>query len=105
MQHFRKCGRLDYVNIAMKKDPNNSGGKLSMGYGFVRYKLKADAEKALKELQMTVVDGKTLELKRSERALQYVSSLSSLSPTLKENLRYNNNVQNSTDLMSRQQEK
>ncbi|XP_015516900.2 probable RNA-binding protein 19 [Neodiprion lecontei] len=69
-EHFRKCGRLDYVNIAMKKDPNNPGGKLSMGYGFVRYKRKADAEQALKNLQMTSVDGKTLELKRSERALQ-----------------------------------
>ncbi|XP_012255144.2 probable RNA-binding protein 19 [Athalia rosae] len=68
-EHFRKCGRLDYVNIAMKKDPNSPGSKLSMGYGFIRYKLKADAERALKDLQTTVVDGKTLELKRSERAL------------------------------------
>ena len=41
-----------------------------MGYGFVRYKFKADAEKALKQLQMTTYDGKTLELKRSERTLQ-----------------------------------
>lgn len=43
-----------------------------MGYGFVRYKRKADADRALKVLQMTVLDGKTLELKRSERTLTYV---------------------------------
>jgi multiple RNA-binding domain-containing protein 1 len=41
-----------------------------MGYGFVRYKLKIDAERALKELQMRSLDGKSLELKRSERTLQ-----------------------------------
>lgn len=42
-----------------------------MGYGFVRYKRKTDADRALKVLQMTVLDGKTLELKRSERTLTY----------------------------------
>lgn len=40
-----------------------------MGYGFVRYKRKMDTDRALKVLQMTVLDGKTLELKRSERTL------------------------------------
>lgn len=67
--YFDKCGPLHYVSIAMKKDPKNPGAKLSMGYGFVRYKRKADADRALKVLQMTVLDGKTLELKRSERTL------------------------------------
>lgn len=43
-----------------------------MGYGFVRYKRKVDADRALKVLQMTVLEGKTLELKRSERTLTYV---------------------------------
>lgn len=43
-----------------------------MGYGFVRYKRKVDADRALKVLQMTVLEGKTLELKRSERTLAYV---------------------------------
>lgn len=43
-----------------------------MGYGFVRYKRKVDADRALKVLQMTVLEGKTLELKRSERTLMYV---------------------------------
>jgi len=40
-----------------------------MGYGFVRYKRKLDADRALKTLQMSVLDGKSLELKRSERTL------------------------------------
>nr|XP_003699323.1 PREDICTED: probable RNA-binding protein 19 [Megachile rotundata] len=67
--YFSKCGPLSYASIATKKDVKNPGGKLSMGYGFVRYKRKADADRALKVLQMTVLDGKTLELKRSERTL------------------------------------
>lgn len=41
-----------------------------MGYGFVRFMLKASADKALKTLQQSVLDGKSLELKRSERTLQ-----------------------------------
>lgn len=70
LQHFSKYGTLHYATISMKKDPKNPGQKLSMGYGFVRYKLKIDAERALKELQMRSLDGKSLELKRSERTLQ-----------------------------------
>lgn len=69
-EHFTKCGSLHYAMIATKKDPERSGKNLSMGYGFVRYGRKADAERALKELQMTMLDGKTIELKRSERTLQ-----------------------------------
>lgn len=68
-KYFGKCGPLHYATIATKKDPKNPGTKLSMGYGFVRYKRKADTDRALKSLQMTVLDGKTLELKRSERML------------------------------------
>ncbi|KAK9296463.1 hypothetical protein QLX08_009519 [Tetragonisca angustula] len=67
--YFGKCGALHYATIATKNDSKNPGAKLSMGYGFVRYKKKADADRALKVLQMTVLEGKTLELKRSERML------------------------------------
>ncbi|OAD52210.1 putative RNA-binding protein 19, partial [Eufriesea mexicana] len=67
--YFGKCGPIHYASIATKKDVKNPGAKLSMGYGFVRYKRKADADRALKVLQMSVLDGKTLELKRSERTL------------------------------------
>ncbi|KOC62529.1 putative RNA-binding protein 19 [Habropoda laboriosa] len=67
--YFGKCGPLHYATIATKKDPKNPGAILSMGYGFVRYKRKADTDRALKVLQMTVLDGKSIELKRSERTL------------------------------------
>lgn len=67
--YFAKCGPIHYAMIATKKDTKNPGTKLSMGYGFVRYKYKHDADRALKTLQMTVLDDKTLELKRSERIL------------------------------------
>lgn len=67
--YFGKCGALHYATIATKNDPKNPGARLSMGYGFVRYKKKVDADRALKVLQMTVLEGKTLELKRSERML------------------------------------
>ncbi|XP_034949464.1 probable RNA-binding protein 19 [Chelonus insularis] len=68
-KHFSKCGQIHYAAVATKKDSKNPGQKLSMGYGFVRYKYKLDADRALKELQMSELDGKTLELKRSERTL------------------------------------
>lgn len=38
-----------------------------MGYGFVQYYKKEHANEALKNLQVTTLDGKSLELKRSER--------------------------------------
>lgn len=67
LQHFSKCGKVHSVTIAKKKDPRNPGQFLSMGYGFVQYVRKEDANAALKELQSSTLDGKTLELKRSER--------------------------------------
>ncbi|CAL7941010.1 unnamed protein product [Xylocopa violacea] len=67
--YFEKCGPVHYASIATKKDPKNPGAKLSMGYGFVQYKRKTDADRALKVLQMSVLNAKSLELKRSERTL------------------------------------
>lgn len=55
------------MTIARKKDPKTPGQFLSMGYGFVQYYKKEDANEALKMLQVTTLDGKSLELKRSER--------------------------------------
>ena len=45
-----------------------SGNLLSMGYGFVEYKKKKSADKAMKTLQHTTLDGHQLELKVSNRA-------------------------------------
>ncbi|KAK9877154.1 hypothetical protein WA026_016897 [Henosepilachna vigintioctopunctata] len=69
-KHFTNCGKIHYASIATKKDKNNPSVTLSMGYGFVRFKTKDAADKALKSMQQTVLDGKSLELKRSERTLQ-----------------------------------
>lgn len=66
-EHFAGCGRIYSVTIAKKKDPKNPGHFLSMGYGFIQYIRKEHANEALKELQSSTLDGKTLELKRSER--------------------------------------
>ncbi|XP_077290382.1 putative RNA-binding protein 19 [Arctopsyche grandis] len=69
-KHFESCGRVHSVTVAMKKDPHNPGKKLSMGYGFVQFYMKSTTDKALKNLQMSNLDGKQIELKRSERAGQ-----------------------------------
>ncbi|GLH00023.1 Heterogeneous nuclear ribonucleoprotein 87F [Gryllus bimaculatus] len=69
-EHFKKCGRIHDVTVALKKDPKNPGKMLSMGYGFIQFKKKASLEKALKSYQNAVLDGYSLELKRSNRTLQ-----------------------------------
>ncbi|XP_073956712.1 probable RNA-binding protein 19 [Choristoneura fumiferana] len=66
-EHFSSCGKLYNVTIAKKKDPKNLGKFISMGYGFVQYYTKTKANECLKLLQSSTLDGKTLELKRSER--------------------------------------
>lgn len=66
-QHFAQAGQVHNVTIAKKKDPKAPGQFLSMGYGFVQYYKKLEANEALKILQNSTLDGKTLELKRSER--------------------------------------
>jgi multiple RNA-binding domain-containing protein 1 len=68
-KHFESCGKVFYATVATKKDSNDPNKRLSMGYGFVRFLYKSSADKALKTLQQSVLDGKSLELKRSERTL------------------------------------
>ncbi|XP_001807432.1 probable RNA-binding protein 19 [Tribolium castaneum] len=68
-KHFESCGKLAYASVATKKDKNDPSKRLSMGYGFVRFIHKSSADKALKTLQQSTLDGKSLELKRSERTL------------------------------------
>nr|CAD7574502.1 unnamed protein product [Timema californicum] len=68
--HFKKCGPIHYVTVALKKDPKKPGELLSMGYGFIQFKKKASADKALKTLQQSVLEGFSVELKRSNRTLQ-----------------------------------
>ncbi|KAM3965303.1 putative RNA-binding protein 19 [Aphomia sociella] len=65
--HFSECGKIHSITIAKKKDPKNPGQFLSMGYGFVQFYRQQGVNESLKLLQSSTLDGKTLELKRSER--------------------------------------
>lgn len=56
----------------MKNDTKNPGNKLSMGYGFIQFVKQAAADKALKTLQHSMLDAHSIELKRSNRTLQWV---------------------------------
>ncbi|KAI7898836.1 uncharacterized protein BX663DRAFT_538350 [Cokeromyces recurvatus] len=51
--------------INVKADHKNPGKVLSMGFGFIEFNNKANAEKALKAMQGYNLDGHTLELKFS----------------------------------------
>lgn len=65
--HFGKCGMVDICTISKKK-LHNKNELLSMGYGFVQYHIKGDADKALKVLQSTLLDDHKLKLKMSNRS-------------------------------------
>lgn len=56
----------------MKKDTKNPGHFLSMGYGFIQFKKKSSAVKALKILQHSKIEEYSIELKKSNRALMLV---------------------------------
>ncbi|XP_071445939.1 probable RNA-binding protein 19 [Hetaerina americana] len=70
VEHFNKCGKIYSATIAKKKDARKPGELLSMGFGFVQFMKKASADKALKMLQNSSIEGHTIELKRSNRAVQ-----------------------------------
>ncbi len=67
-RHFAAAGALHSASVATKRDAKRPGEVLSMGYGFVQFKRKSAADNCLKTLQRKVLDGHSLELKRSTRA-------------------------------------
>lgn len=69
-QHFKHIGRIHHIQVAMKKDPDDPKSRIPLGYGFIQFKLQKDTEKALKIMQITNIDGNSVELKRSDRTLQ-----------------------------------
>lgn len=69
-EHFRKLGAIHMIQVAMKKDPENAQNRISLGYGFIQFKRKSVAEKALSIMQFTTIEGNKVELKRSDRVLQ-----------------------------------
>lgn len=56
-----------FARVQTKPDPKREGGRQSMGYGFVGFKTKKEANKALGGLQGFEVDGKALEVKFAQR--------------------------------------
>ncbi|XP_016994814.2 probable RNA-binding protein 19 [Drosophila takahashii] len=69
-QHFRHLGTIHTVEIAKRRDPENPRNFNSLGYGFIQFKKNSVAEHALKNLQLTHIDGNPVELKRSDRVLK-----------------------------------
>ncbi|EDW26944.1 GL16640 [Drosophila persimilis] len=70
LEHFRHLGSIHTVEIAKRKDPQNPHQFSSLGYGFIQFKNASVADHALKNLQLTHIDGNPVELKRSDRVLR-----------------------------------
>lgn len=63
---------FSFARVQTKPDPKRPGERLSMGYGFVGFKKKEDAAKALAGLQGFEVDGHALEVKFAQRGAEDV---------------------------------
>lgn len=68
--HFSKCGPIQSAKVSRRKGTGKSGEPilLSMGFGFVVYHGKKDSEKALRDLQNSLLDGHRLHVARSRSA-------------------------------------
>ena len=65
--HFEDIGKIHSVKISKKMNVKTKQ-ELSMGFGFVTFMRKKDAEKALRKLQKTKLDNHELDLKRSHQS-------------------------------------
>ena len=64
---FTTVGRVKSASIARKRNSKDPSNPLSMGFGFVEFERPRNAQKAIKRLQHTELDGHKLELKLSHR--------------------------------------
>lgn len=64
---FEKMPGFALAIIKTKPDPKKSGSTLSMGFGFVEFKSKDEAETAITALNDYILDGHKLQLKLSHR--------------------------------------
>lgn len=55
------------ATIKTKNDPKHPGQKLSMGFGFIEFKTRQQAQNVVKAMQGFTLDGHALELKLSNR--------------------------------------
>ena len=58
---------FSFARVQTKPDPKRPGETLSMGYGFVGFKTREDAQKAVGGLEGFEIDGKALEAKFAQR--------------------------------------
>ncbi|CAG0886320.1 unnamed protein product [Cyprideis torosa] len=66
LEHFKAIGPVRSAQVSRRKSPK-SDAVLSNGYGFVQYLKKSSADKALRMLQRTFIDGHPIEIKPSHR--------------------------------------
>uniref|UniRef100_A0A182WMG4 RRM domain-containing protein n=1 Tax=Anopheles minimus TaxID=112268 RepID=A0A182WMG4_9DIPT len=69
-ERFRNVGTIHSVQVVRTKDLSGSGRNESRGYGFIQFKRRQVADYALKNLQSVEIDGRTVELIRSDRTVR-----------------------------------
>uniref|UniRef100_A0A182RII6 RRM domain-containing protein n=1 Tax=Anopheles funestus TaxID=62324 RepID=A0A182RII6_ANOFN len=69
-ERFRNVGVIHSVEVVRSKDLSGSGQNESRGYGFIQFKRRQAADYALKNLQTVNLDGRMVELVRSDRTLR-----------------------------------
>ncbi|TYJ55742.1 multiple RNA-binding domain-containing protein 1 [Cryptococcus floricola] len=61
---------FSHARVQTKPDPKRPGERLSMGYGFVGFKTRDEANKAMSGLEGFEIDGKLLEVKFAQRGVE-----------------------------------
>lgn len=69
VETFKSLEGYVSAQVKTKTDPKKPGQVLSMGFGFVHFRSKAQAEAALKVMDGYVLDGHTLGVKASHKGL------------------------------------
>lgn len=69
-EHFCGIGTIHSVQVVRSRDHSGADRNESRGYGFIQFKKRQVAENALKNLQFTLIDGRQVELARSDRTLK-----------------------------------
>ena len=64
---FSSLPSFVFARVSTKPDPKNAAGRLSMGFGFLGFKTRDAAAKALKGLKGYKLDGHELEVKFAQR--------------------------------------
>lgn len=69
VEAFKGLDGFVSAQVKLKQDPKKPGQQLSMGFGFVHFRSKTQAEAALKVMNGYVLDGHTLAVKTSHQGL------------------------------------